>query len=314
MDDRNALAARPPIREFSRSNQTDTNLALLDERALTASSSCTSAPESSPQPPSKIGDTMHRKGARTTFVAIQTEGRTPIGMFQSLSDPAMTEIIGTTGFDFVLIDGEHSPMGPAEWLPLIRTAQAYGIIPLVRLWEGSRPLIQKALDVGAEGIVVPHVETARQAADLVAATRFPSQAGVRSMCPANHSSNYSMSRWSSFVDHTNDNVLVIPIVESKVGIENLAEILAVDGIDYVYFGHADLSVDLGVSMDDPLLEQMWSEAGALAASAGKRLFASDIQPGLKAGDSGAVVCGMDSMHVVEAFTRIRSEVGVHLRS
>ncbi|GAA4554503.1 HpcH/HpaI aldolase family protein [Pseudonocardia xishanensis] len=241
---------------------------------------------------------MIGNGARTRFTALLDQGKVPLGMFVACEDPAFTEILGRSGYDFAILDAEHSHMGPADLLGHVRAADVSGLVPVVRVWENSRPLIQKFLDIGAEGIVVPHVDTAEQAAAAVAATRFPPH-GERSICPTNHASGYSIAYWDAYREHSLENVLVIPIIESATALENLESILAVDGIDYVFFGPGDYSLSIGVAMDAPEVGLAWERARALARAAGKRVMTTDNVPGLSAGQAGAIVHGMDLMHVSE---------------
>jgi 2-keto-3-deoxy-L-rhamnonate aldolase RhmA len=251
---------------------------------------------------------MRTLGARERFDALHAAGRTPTGMMVGSSDPAITDVLGHVGYDFVVLDGEHSPYGPAEFLPHVRAAQAAGIVPMARMANHDRVDVQKYLDIGVEALIVAHIDTADDARAAVAATRFPRRAGVRSMCPNTHAASYSLSRWPDYVRHTEHNVMVIPIIESRRAVDNLDEILQVDGIDYVHFGPGDYSVDLGVSLEAPEVIAAWERTRTLAARHGRKLMAVTMTPGLLPGQAHALVHAMDLLLISDFFARELSSV------
>lgn len=244
---------------------------------------------------------MTRIGARQRFGEIIDAGRTPVGMFVGSSDPGIVDVLGDAGFDFALLDAEHSPLGPAEFVSHVRAAEAAGIVPMVRMPDYDRVDVQRFLDIGAEALVISHIETAAEAQAALETTRFP-PAGSRSMCPSTHSGRYSMGGWGSFVDHTTSNVLVIPIIESRLGVKNIDEILGVEGIDYVFFGPGDYSVDSGVSIESSEVTEGWAAVKAAAAAHGKRVVTTTNVPGLAKGEADVLVHGMDLLLVHNFFS------------
>ncbi|MGW3882835.1 HpcH/HpaI aldolase family protein [Streptomyces sp. NPDC005055] len=190
------------------------------------------------------------QGARTRFREAIQNGRRLQGIFIASSDPATTEIAGSVGFDYVVCDNEHGPLDIPTIANHVRAAEARGVIPMARLLKNDRYLIGKMLDIGVEGLLVPHVDTAEDAARAVAATRFAPH-GERGMCPSSHAGRYSTRYWADFQPWSEANVLVIPIIESRKAVKNIDEILAVDGIDMVNFGPGDLSTDMQVAIDGP---------------------------------------------------------------
>jgi 2-keto-3-deoxy-L-rhamnonate aldolase RhmA len=239
---------------------------------------------------------MTRIGARQRFGEIIDAGRVPVGMFIGSSDAAIVDILGDVGFDFALFDAEHSPLGPAEFVGHVRAAEAAGIVPMVRMPDYSRVAVQRFLDVGAEALVISHIETADEARAALETTRFP-PAGSRSMCPSTHSGRYSMGGWGDFVEHTERNVLVIPIIESRLGVKNIDEILGVEGIDYVLFGPGDFSVDVGASFDSSEVTEGWAAVKAAAVAHGKRAITTTNCAGLARGEADVLVHGMDLLLV-----------------
>ena len=211
--------------------------------------------------------------AKTTFLEMMARGETPLGIFVSSLDPASTEILADAGFDFVVLDGEHGRMGRIEVENHVRAAEARGIVPFVRILENSQTLIQSILDVGAQGIVVPHVDTAADARAAVAASLY-SPAGRRGMCPACHAGGYHLKNWPEYSHAANENIMVIPIIESRKSVENIDEILAADGIDVIHFGPGDLSADMGIDFATELDQLMdaWRVVLAATRAAGKRVL------------------------------------------
>lgn len=201
--------------------------------------------------------------------------RTPLGVFISATDPATTELAGWAGYDFILIDGEHSPLDRLAVLSHIRAAEAVGLVVLVRGLERSGTFIQSMLDLGAAGVVLPRLETADQARQAVAATRFAPE-GTRGMCPANHDGRYDVATYAAHMHRRNREAMAIPIIETRKAVENIEEIVAVEGMDLIHFGPGDLSADMGLNLatDMPLLQDAWKRVRDAAHAAGKFAFAT----------------------------------------
>lgn len=199
-------------------------------------------------------------------------GRMPIGTFVTSTDPASSTILGSAGFDFLIIDCEHGPMDKVQALHHVRAAQAVGTIAIARVLENSAPLIQSFLDIGVQGIVVPHVDTAEDARRMAKAARYA--AGGRGMCPICHASEYSLEGWVEHVQQSNDNILAIPLLESRLAVENIVEIIAVEGIDIVMFGPGDLSQDMRLDLvrDKARLMDAWFHVRDTVHAAGKMVM------------------------------------------
>ena len=192
-------------------------------------------------PPSPTGaDTMI---ITNRFKQALKEGRPQIGLWASLADPYVTEALATTGFDWLLLDGEHAPNDLRSTLGQLQAVAPYPTHPIVRPPIGDVALIKQLLEIGAQTLLIPMVESAEQAARMVAATRYPPR-GMRGVGSAGARS----SRWSGvprYVHSADDEMCVLVQVETRTGLANLAEIAAVDGVDGVFFGPADLSASLG---------------------------------------------------------------------
>ena len=171
------------------------------------------------------------------------EGRPQIGLWVAVADAYVAEMLATTGFDWLLIDGEHAPNDLRSTLGQLQALAAYPAHAVVRPVQGDTALIKQVLEIGAQTLLVPMVETAEQAAQVVAATRYPPH-GVRGVGSAIARS----ARWNTVGDYlhrANDQMCVLVQVESARAIGNLAAIAAVEGVDGVFFGPADLSASMG---------------------------------------------------------------------
>jgi len=172
------------------------------------------------------------------------QGRVQIGLWVGLADAYAIEAMAGAGFDWLLIDGEHAPNDLRTVLGQLQAVAPYPTHPIVRPVIGDVPLIKQLLDVGAQTLLIPVVETAEQAAMLVAATRYPPR-GIRGVGSALARS----SRWNQIGDylHTaDDQMCVLVQVETLKGVSNIAAIAATEGVDGVFFGPADLSASMGL--------------------------------------------------------------------
>jgi 4-hydroxy-2-oxoheptanedioate aldolase len=209
-------------------------------------------------------------GARARLSSMISRGETPLGAFITSSDPSTSMILGDLGFDFLVIDDEHGVLGPRDVLNHVRSARATGTLALQRISANETWFIQRALDGGADGIIVPKIGTAAQIERAVRAARY--QSGGRGVCPVIPATNWSQDGWSEFTESSNADVVVIPLIETDEGVRNFAEIAAVDGVDFAFFGFADLSADLGLEYGaNDELQSRWNQLTAQAAAAGVHL-------------------------------------------
>jgi 4-hydroxy-2-oxoheptanedioate aldolase len=169
-----------------------------------------------------------------------------IGLWTSLASSYSTEICAGAGFDWLLLDGEHAPNDLQGILSQLQVIAGYeNTHPVVRLPVGhghiGTTLIKQYLDLGVQTLLIPMVDTAEQAAAIVQATRYPPQ-GIRGMGGARAS---RWGRYSNYPKEANDQICVLVQVETQLGLDNLEAIAAVDGIDGIFIGPADLSASLG---------------------------------------------------------------------
>lgn len=169
-----------------------------------------------------------------------------LGSLTLLQEPAIGEILGLAGFDFLVIDTEHAAADEQTVLSMVRACEAARVTPLVRVRRAEEKELLWALDSGAGGVLVPMVETAEQARDIVRFTHYP-PVGDRTLCSASRAAGHGTQRgdFDHFLEWFNDSVVTIGLVETPTGLDNLDEIAA-SGIDVLMLGRADLSLKMGL--------------------------------------------------------------------
>jgi|YelNatPaOPRAMG01_1025707.scaffolds.fasta_scaffold38198_3 4-hydroxy-2-oxoheptanedioate aldolase len=179
-------------------------------------------------------------------------GENVIGTFICINSPAVVEIFGYAGFDFVIIDMEHGPFNFETVENMIRAAEASGTTPIVRTPSSEETYILRALECGAAGVQVPHVDDAETARRIIeAAMYFPK--GLRGVSPYTKAAQYAAIDPKTHMDTSNREVATIIHIESHTGINNLPAILEAAPVDVVFLGPYDLSQSLGIPgmVDDP---------------------------------------------------------------
>ena len=179
-----------------------------------------------------------------------------VGCFMGLGSPNAAELLAHAGFDWLLIETEHNALGPAEVQEMLMAMNGSNAIPIVRIASKDQDHIQRALDIGAMGIMAPMVRTADEARALVSMTRYP-PVGTRGIGGL-RSSLYTIDKVDYF-DRANDNMLVVLIIETKEAIENIEEIAKVPGVDALFMGSWDLSLSYGLNPNDlplPMIDEM----------------------------------------------------------
>ncbi len=196
-------------------------------------------------------------------------GETLLGTFLNLGSPMATEICARAGLDWVLIDLEHGAGSEAELLSQLTAVAAAGTTAIVRVERSERMRIARALDLGAEGIMAPRVDTADEAAELVRHLRYP-PGGIRGVALMTRGAEYGTVAHGE-VAAVNDRLVTIAQVESPTAVANAAELAAVDGVDVLFVGPTDLTHAMGIpgEIDHPDYRRAVAEVGQAAAAAGK---------------------------------------------
>ncbi|MFZ6042137.1 2-dehydro-3-deoxyglucarate aldolase [Vibrio natriegens] len=165
-----------------------------------------------------------------------------IGCWSALASPITTEVLGLAGFDWILLDGEHAPNDVQTFIPQLMALKDSDSVPVVRPPVNDATVIKRLLDIGFYNLIVPFVETKEQAELAVAATRYPPE-GIRGVSVGHRSNGYGTI--PDYFKNINDNICVVVQIESQQALDNLDDILAVDGIDGVFVGPSDLAAALG---------------------------------------------------------------------
>ena len=191
--------------------------------------------------------------------------RPVLGAMLGLGSPNVAELMAMAGYDFLIIETEHNGLDSAQVEHMLM-AVGQEAVPIVRVPSADPVSIQRSLDIGGMGILVPLVRTAQEAAAIVAATRYPPE-GTRGFGPL-RASRYTFD-YDDYYASANENILVALIVETREALENLDEIASVPGIDALFFGLFDLCLSLGLNpMQQPFPEL--EEAMEAAAETGRK--------------------------------------------
>jgi 2-keto-3-deoxy-L-rhamnonate aldolase RhmA len=174
-------------------------------------------------------------------------GETAIGTTASLNSDV--RFLADSGFDFLLFDTQHAPVEIKQLQGQLAAMRGRNAIPIVRVGENRADQICYALDIGAKGIVVPMVNTREEALDMVKWCKYPFE-GVRSSAGMRGEWG-EFETYREYMDAVNEQLLIIPMIETVEGLENLEDILSVSGIDVLLVGPSDLSINLDVPLDYP---------------------------------------------------------------
>ena len=186
------------------------------------------------------------------FLEKYLKGEKSLGTFTHLLSAPAVEALARAGLDYVIIDIEHSPIGAEHAAELISTASGAGLAPFVRIDEISRSPVLKMLDAGAAGLIVPQLESVEQAEKLVSWAKF-APLGNRGYCPS-RDGGWGMAEcyadgMGGYMERANHNTLLLPQCETMGCLENIDEILGMDGVDGIFIGPFDLSIALGIPGD-----------------------------------------------------------------
>lgn len=195
-------------------------------------------------------------------------GRTLIGCWASLASPITTEILGLAGFDWLLLDGEHSPNDLNSFVLQLMALKDSPSAPFVRPQWNDAVVIKRLLDAGFYNFLIPFVESAEEARRAVSATRYP-PLGVRGVSVAQRSNHYGTVK--DYQNVINDNIVVTVQIESRKAVDNIDGICAVEGVDGVFIGPQDLAAGYGHlgNPSHPEVQAAMQRIVASAKAAGK---------------------------------------------
>ncbi|MCJ9669465.1 MULTISPECIES: HpcH/HpaI aldolase/citrate lyase family protein [unclassified Neorhizobium] len=183
--------------------------------------------------------------------ASRLRGKEPLtGTFIKTPTGHATEILGLLGFDFVVFDMEHAGIGVGALDQMLVSARAAEVASIVRIAEASSSKILTALDLGANGILVPHIRTAEEASRIVAACRYTG--GVRGFANTTRAGDYGLVGYEAHMSQQDNEVVCLAMIEDLEAIGVIDDIVSVHGLDGIFIGRGDLTAALGgKAIDDP---------------------------------------------------------------
>ena len=218
------------------------------------------------------------------------QGTPVLGSWLSIGSSTVAEIMAKAGYDFLVVDLEHTPTSVESAAEMIRVIDLAGCSPLVRLPEFSPSIIKQVLDAGAHGIVVPNVDSADVAEAAVRATRYPPD-GTRGV--GLHRAQGYGNNFREYFESAQRNLVVVAQIESNSAVLNIEKIVAVDGIDAVMIGPYDLSADLGIAgkFDSESFVQSVQKVTQAASNAGVATGIHVVEP-----DPAAIESSLEDGH------------------
>jgi len=225
-------------------------------------------------------------------------GKPQIGIWSSLSSHIVAEILAHSGFDWVLLDTEHSP----NELPMVQNQlhamQGGSANPVVRVPWNDMVMIKRFLDIGAQSLLIPYVQSVEEAQNAVKFTRYP-QAGVRGVAGGTRAAGYGRTR--DYLKRAHEELCVLVQVETRKAMASIEAIAAVDGIDGVFIGPNDLSADMGYlgNWQHPEVWKVMEEAAKKIRKAGKA-------PGILVGEADGKRC----LDLGYLFVAVGSDIGL----
>lgn len=205
------------------------------------------------------------------FLVAIRKSKPQIGLWISLSSAYASEAVAGAGFDWVLVDMEHSPNDLSSVMAQLQVFASYGTTPIVRPEWNDPVVVKRLLDIGAPGLLFPMVQSVEEATLAVAATRYPPK-GIRGVAGTTRGNGFG--RISDYFDRIDDETAVLVQVESRAAVAQASQIGAVDGVDGVFFGPADIAADMGL-LGKPMDPAVWD----LILPAAKALIAQGVRVG-----------------------------------
>jgi len=248
--------------------------------------------------------------------AISEKGNA-VGTFLGVSTPSIVEILGYTGLDFVIIDTEHGPYDTMPVSDLIRASDGSGMAPVVRVADVTHKEIQRAVDNGAEGIIIPCLRKADDFRKAVELCKFP-PLGNRGYIKA-RGSGFGNEEWAEgsleeYMHNSNEKVLLLPQCETREALEDIEEIVNIKGIDGIFIGPFDLSISMGIpgQFDAPQFRQAIDRVLTACKEAEKlcMIFASTVDETKRYMGQGfdAIANSIDTIMFKKVYTEMMKNI------
>ena len=240
---------------------------------------------------------------------------TTFGTFFELGGRGAMESLSRTGLDYVIIDTEHGCLSEESTADAILAAERGGLLPYVRIGDIRRPYVLRMLDIGARGLIVPQIHSADEVRELISYAKFP-PLGQRGYCP-NRTTGWGADAWSkdvlAYMDECNRRCKLIPQCETRGALAQIEEIAALPGVDGIFVGPCDLSIDLGVPLefDNPILIHAIERILKACQTSGKEsyIFAGNMADALRWARRGfdSVTYSLDAAVFIGAFQSLVSQ-------
>lgn len=210
-------------------------------------------------------------------------GEVVVGCFVAYADANLVEHMALLGWDFLVLDGEHGPLGAADFHDLSRAAELRGTTPVARVASNQPHLVLQALDSGAHGVQVPWVNSAEEAAAVVRAAKYVPE-GNRGLAGVRAADWGLTEPLGDYIVRANRETLVVVHVETAAAVDAVAEMTGVDGVDVIFIGPSDLSHSLGVAgrLDHPLMRDALDRIADAVVGSGKALGIMAKSPAMAA--------------------------------
>ena len=214
------------------------------------------------------------------FKTKMMQGKTVFGSWVTLSHPSVPEIMAPAGFDFLVIDMEHSAIDLSQAQMLVQSIQSKGISALIRVGDQDPNRIKRAMDTGADGVIVPMIKTRQEALAAVQAVHYPPK-GTRGV-GLSRAQGYGFG-FEGYKQSLQKNATIFAIIEHHVAVKNLEEILSVDGLDGTMIGPYDLSGSLGFpgEFDRPVVRRLIHRYESVCKKLQKPMGFHVVQPDVK---------------------------------
>jgi 4-hydroxy-2-oxoheptanedioate aldolase len=237
------------------------------------------------------------------FKRALNEGRQQIGLWCTLSSAYAAEVVAGSGFDWLLFDTEHSPSDVETVLGLLQAVSAYDVSPIVRPASNDTVLIKRFLDIGVQTLLIPYVQSAEEARSAVAAIRYAPD-GVRGVSALTRATRFG--RVEGYARRAADELCLLVQIETRQALNELEAIAAVDGVDGIFIGPADLAASLGHVGD-----QGHPDVKAAVEDAVRRIRACGKPAGILTGDT---TFAQRCIEIGTTFTAVGVDVGILARN
>ena len=240
-----------------------------------------------------------------------------VGTFLGAANPSIVEIMGYTGLDFVVIDTEHGPYDTMPMSDLIQAAESKGLSPVVRIADITHKEMQRAVDNGAEGIIIPclkSIEDFRKAVDLGKFAPLGNRGFIKGRGSGFGNEPWASGTLTEYMRSSNEKVLLLPQCETREALENIEEIVQIEGIDGIFIGPFDLSICMGIpgQFDAPEFREAVDRILRVCKQSGKLCMtftstAEEARMYIKKGFD-AIANSMDTIVIAQAYKSMVEDI------